>query len=207
MKIDSVIFDLDGTLWDATTPVFQAWSAIAERSGYKINAADMQGVMGLQLGPIGHILFPELADDKAMTLMKEACRYENELITKNGGRLFDGTEEMLKTLSAKYPLFIVSNCEDGYLKAFFDYHKLDMYFTDCIYSGDKKATKGENIAGLVKKHSLKSPIYVGDTQGDYDAASFASVPFVLAAYGFGRVSARVPEIASPLELVELIKRI
>lgn len=205
MSIDSVIFDLDGTLWDPTKVVYEAWSEKASRFGYHITPKDMQGVMGLQLRDIGRKMFPELDDETAMALMKDACRYECELITQKGGVLFGGVIEMLSNLSAEYRLFIVSNCQDGYLQAFFAYHKLDKYFSDYTYSGDRKATKGENIVELMKKRSLRAPIYVGDTQGDCDASKFAGIPFVFAAYGFGSVNADVPCIYSPLELVELIK--
>ena len=40
---------------------------------------------------------------------------------------------------------------------------------------------------MVERNQIEHGIYVGDTKGDYDAAAFAGVPFVLARYGFGHV--------------------
>ena len=37
------------------------------------------------------------------------------------------------------------------------------------------------------KNNIKSAAYVGDTQGDADAASFAGIDFIFAQYGFGDV--------------------
>ena len=39
----------------------------------------------------------------------------------------------------------------------------------------------------MERNSLKSAVYVGDTQGDADACKIADVPMVYAAYGFGNV--------------------
>ena len=39
---------------------------------------------------------------------------------------------------------------------------------------------------ILERNGLKNPVYVGDTQGDYEACKKADVPFIWAAYGFGR---------------------
>jgi phosphoglycolate phosphatase len=39
----------------------------------------------------------------------------------------------------------------------------------------------------MKRNNLAQPIYVGDTQGDCDAAKLANIPFVFASYRFGKV--------------------
>ncbi len=49
-------------------------------------------------------------------------------------------------------------------------------------------SKGENIKMLIERTNLSNPIYVGDTEGDYNAAQNAGIPFVYAKYGFGQVS-------------------
>ena len=46
--------------------------------------------------------------------------------------------------------------------------------------------KAENIRLVVARNGLQHPVYVGDTKGDEEAAHAAGVPFVHAAYGFGR---------------------
>ena len=43
-------------------------------------------------------------------------------------------------------------------------------------------------------------VYVGDIQGDYDASMDAGVKFIHAAYGFGTIEDKVPEIHKFCEL-------
>ena len=52
--------------------------------------------------------------------------------------------------------------------------------------GNTGLLKDENISLVVKRNNLKAPVYVGDTQGDYEACKKAGIPFIWAAYGFGR---------------------
>ncbi len=41
---------------------------------------------------------------------------------------------------------------------------------------------------------MDDAVYVGDIQGDYDASMDAGVKFIHAAYGFGTIEDKVPEI-------------
>jgi phosphoglycolate phosphatase len=38
----------------------------------------------------------------------------------------------------------------------------------------------------MQRNKLKEAVYVGDTQGDYDATVAAGIPFIYARYGFGQ---------------------
>lgn len=107
--------------------------------------------------------------------------------------------------SKSYPLFIVSNCQCGYIEAFLKYHKLGEYFKDFECSGKTSLVKGENIVDIMKRNHLEHSIYVGDTQGDCDAAKLANIPFVYASYGFGEVDRYdyvIKEISDIVKLVE-----
>nr|WP_084364824.1 HAD family hydrolase [Clostridium tepidiprofundi] len=192
MNIKEIIFDLDGTLWDSTDVVLKAWNDML--SGIKevqnpLTKEELQSIMGLQLEEIGPVLFPYLDDEFRIGLMKKCCVMEQQWIRKQGGNLFNDLEEILKMLSQKYKLFIVSNCDCGYIESFLEYHhELKSYFIDFECAGNTGLSKGENIDRIIQKHKLKNPIYVGDTQGDCDAAKIANIPFVFASYGFGKVS-------------------
>ena len=39
---------------------------------------------------------------------------------------------------------------------------------------------------LMDTNHLQDVVYIGDTQGDYDACQMANVPFIYASYGFGQ---------------------
>ncbi|WP_238652845.1 HAD family hydrolase [Paenibacillus piscarius] len=189
--MDSIIFDLDGTLWDPTETVVGGWNQVINSyngAAKEITIQDLQGIMGLPVPEVGRRLFPDTDEDTRQRIMDDCCEMECQVLAKQGGRLYDRVEEVLRTLSAKYKLFIVSNCQSGYIEAFYEYHQLQKYFTDYEHPGSTGLSKGENIRLVMDRNSLAAPVYVGDTQGDRKAAEFAGIPFVYAKYGFGEVS-------------------
>lgn len=190
MDIDSIIFDLDGTLWDSIETVLKAWDIVC-KSNKKIKNSitreTLQSVMGLQVHHIGAKLFPYLEMEEQTKILELCCEEESKLIINEGGMLYKDLENILQTLSKSYPLFIVSNCQCGYIEAFLQYHKLGKYFKDFECSGKTSLVKGENIKDIMKRNHLEHSVYVGDTQGDCDAAKLANIPFIFASYGFGEV--------------------
>jgi phosphoglycolate phosphatase len=187
-KMDSLIFDLDGTLWDSRETVVKAWNHVLEKQDINkvVTKEDFKRTMGLQVEEIGEKLFPFLDERNRGHLLKVCCDLENDYIKTFGGQLYRNVEQILKDLSGKYKLFIVSNCQEGYIEAFLDYHKLDKYFLDFENPGRTGLSKGENIKLVMERNHLQQPAYVGDTDGDQKAATFAGIPFVFARYGFGQ---------------------
>lgn len=206
MNIDSIMFDLDGTLWDSTEVVLKAWDTVISQTKEvkaPVTIEQLQSIMGLQLPQIADKLFPYLYRKNGLKILRNCCSIECERLRKEGGKLFDKLEETLEKLSENHELFIVSNCQCGYIDAFLEYHKLGKYFKDFECAGNTGLLKGENIKKLIEKHKLKNPIYVGDTQGDCDGAKLAGIPFVYAAYGFGQVDTYDYVINDFTELLKL----
>ncbi|MGH4125080.1 MAG: HAD family hydrolase [Clostridium sp.] len=190
MNIDSIIFDLDGTLWDSTKTVLKAWDMVCQNNKEvrsPITREVLQSIMGLQVQHIGAKLFPYLDKAGQTKILQLCCEEERKLLLKEGGMLYKDLESILQTLSKSYSLFIVSNCQCGYIEVFLEYHKLGKYFKDFECAGNSSLVKGENIKIIMKRNNLEHPVYVGDTQGDCDAAKLANIPFVFASYGFGKV--------------------
>ena len=203
---DGIIFDLDGTLWDSSEQVLKAWYEVTSRSRditKEITAEDLKGVMGLQIKEIGQRFFPYLSKERQKEILKECCETECRYLKVNGGKLYDDVEETLRLLAEKYKLFIVSNCECGYIEAFLEAHKLGQYFSDFENPGRTSLSKGENIKLIIERNNLRSPVYVGDTEGDQKASSFASVPFIYASYGFGNVKQYDYRVDKFKELVDM----
>ena len=189
--IDSIIFDLDGTLWDSTNEVVTSWNSVMNKYDNvkkEITLEELKGYMGLPLDEIRKKMLPDMDEEEAKNLMKECCEIENKYLIKHGAILYDRLEETLKELSKKYKLFIVSNCQDGYIEAFLEYNNFHKYFKDFECPGKSNLLKAENIGLVIERNNLKNPIYVGDTQTDYDAAKKAGIPFVFAKYGFGNAN-------------------
>jgi phosphoglycolate phosphatase len=190
MNIDSIIFDLDGTLWDSTEVILKAWNKVISDKGEfrePITIKELQGVMGLLIRDIGARLLPNLDEGTQEKVMELCCKVEKELLLKEGGVLYPNLEHTLRELSQKYSLFIVSNCQCGYIETFLEHHNMEKYFKDIECAGSTGLVKGENIKKVIERNNLKNPVYVGDTQGDCDGARLAKIPFVYASYGFGKV--------------------
>ena len=190
MNIDSIIFDLDGTLWDSTKVLSKAWSAVCENNeevNRSITEEELGSVMGLQMHDVAAKLFPNLDGAAQEKILDLCCREEERLLLKEGGILYKDLESVLEKLSKTYSLFIVSNCQCGYIETFIQYHKLGKYFKDFECAGNTRLAKGENIKGVIKRNDLQNSVYVGDTQSDCNAAKLANIPFVFASYGFGKV--------------------
>lgn len=190
MKFDSIIFDLDGTLWDSTNSVIDSWNETI--SNYdevknKLTVEDMKSVMGLVIQDIALRFFSYLDEEKRLKIIKLCCKEECKYLEKHGAILYDRLEEILERLAKIYKLFIVSNCQCGYIESFFKSHGLKKYFIDYENPGRTGLTKGENIQLIIERNNLIKPVYVGDTEGDLKASRFAGIPFIYARYGFGEV--------------------
>lgn len=207
-KFDSLIFDLDGTLWDSTGVVAEAWQAAKEEVDFikeDITADMVKGITGMTYKAIFEKLFPYLDDEKREEYKAIAAKKELETLHTKGGQPYPQLEETLQYLSAKYKLYIVSNCQSGYIEVFFKTSGLEKYFLGHQCYGTKNMPKADNIKDIVNDHALKAPAYVGDTMGDYNAAKAAGVPFIFAAYGFGKVEEdQVATIAQVSDLVALL---
>lgn len=207
MKYDSILFDLDGTLWDATEALEISW-AMALKDAPDVEAPptreQLEKVMGMTAEDLMAALYPKLSPKRHMELFERCCQVETDYLREHGGRLYPRMEETLKQLSQRLPLFIVSNCNTEYIPSFLDGHKLHQFFRDWECIGRTGKPKGENIRLIVERNGLQRPVYVGDTVLDQEAAAQAGVPFLHAAYGFGKV-AGAPELASPQDLLKLLE--
>ena len=206
-----IIFDMDGTLWDSAEQVAQSWTLALQQCGYKdavVTKEDMYRTMGRTMDKIAEMLFPFTQGKEREALLTTCCKVENDYLREHGGMLYPDlrkTMEQLKKMG--YHLYIVSNCQDGYIEAFIKAHHMEKYFEDTECWGRTRLSKGESNKILIARNHLKNPIYVGDTAGDYQSAVDAGIPFVYAAYGFGEVQDCAYEIQSIRELPEVLERV
>lgn len=202
--MDSIIFDLDGTLWDSTHVVADAWNEVLqEKCNKALTSADLKKLFGKTLDHIASIVFSDFPQEQQMELIEQCCAREHLFLQENPPAPYAGVEETLAALSSRYPLFIVSNCQAGYIELFLSITNLGRYITGHLCPGDTNKAKAYNIAQVVKQHSLQSPVYVGDTKGDQQASLEASVPFIFASYGFDDVKDSDYTIQKPEDLLEL----
>ena len=183
----NIIFDMDGTLWDSAENVALAWNEAVGKPMF--TEKDIKSVMGMTMTSIAERLFPNETEEKRREFLTRCCECENKYLRERGGRLFPNTVSTLKMLFERgHKLFIVSNCQAGYIEAFLDFYKLEKLFADKLCWGDNEREKWENIKLIMERNGLSDALYVGDTQGDCDSAYRAGARFAHAAYGFGEVN-------------------
>lgn len=205
-----IIFDMDGTLWDSAEGVAKSWMEVVKEEYPElpeITEEDIQSVMGKTMDVIARLLFPTLTEEKQMELLDKCCVRENDYLAEHGGILYPDLEETLVKLQKNYNLYIVSNCQSGYIEAFLEHYDFEKYFEDIECYGNNELSKGENIRNIVERNNLDKAVYVGDIQGDYDATMEAGIDFIHAAYGFGTIGADVPAIQKFSELPQVVKQI
>jgi phosphoglycolate phosphatase len=207
-KFDSIIFDLDGTLWDSTNNVALAWQAALNEVDYideLMTQERVRSITGMTYDAIFDKLFGNLNTTQRSEVQSLCAKHELEILHTKGGELYPLLDETLSYLAGKYKLFIVSNCQSGYIEVFFKISQMEHYFMGHQCYGTKGRPKAENIKDVVMDHNLKFPVYIGDTMGDYDSATKAGVPFIFADYGFGVVeNGQVATISNFSKLTELL---
>ena len=206
-----VIFDLDGTLWNASVPIAESWNVVIEKeTGRKgwLTAADIEPVQGKTMDEIADIIFCDFPEKERYELSHKCEVFENEYIAKTGADLFEGVEETLAKLKDRgVKMAVVSNCQEGYVKAFLDSMDMWKYFVDYEEWGRTMLYKADNIKLVMERNGADKGIYVGDIQKDSDAAHAAGIDCIYASYGFGEINDAVATLKSFDELPAILEKL
>ena len=204
-----IIFDLDGTLWDASEEVTRSWNmalSTIDCFNLRIDRNDMMRFMGNLLFDIGRMMLPtSLSDEKVQEIIELCIEYEHAYLRKEGAPLYENLEKTLRELKKEYSLFIVSNCQAGYIEVFLEYTHFADLFDDYECPGRSGLAKAENIKLICERNALDDAVYVGDTDGDYNATLKAGLEFIHAAYGYGKPHAKTLSVSRFDELPALLK--
>lgn len=190
MKVDGLIFDLDGTLWDASESCVSAWNQALRNKGvtdFVVTKQHAHAFAGKLLEDIFAQYFTFLPKEEYQDMVNAYAEQEEFHMREYGGKLYPDVRELLTQLSEIYPLFIVSNCLSGYIENFLQQHQLEHLFADFECSGNTGRPKAENIGMIINRNQLKNAVYIGDTMGDFEAAKKNDIPFIYAQYGFGSI--------------------
>lgn len=202
----SIFFDLDGTLWDAINQIKESWNLTMERLNqpFSFSFEMIKSTMGLTPLETLPITFPGLEEKEAMKLFQECVKDEIKFLNKKPGTLYPNEIEVLTSLSKKYPLYIVSNSDVGYVENYLTSCHMEKYFKGHVCAGDTKLAKWQNILYLKEKEGIDEVIYVGDTLKDKIESEKANVQFIHASYGFGVIENDKFKITNLLELPPLV---
>ena len=207
MNCESLIFDIDGTLWDSRQLVAEGYNIQLEREGLQhlfVNADILKPLFGKTMTEIADVLLASIDIQDRYDLMERCMATENEYLFQNPCRIgYPKVKETLQELKKKYRLFIVSNSQCGYPELCIDKLGLGDLIEGHMCFGDTGTSKGQTILTLMKKHNIQSAVYIGDTQGDREACLEAKVPFIFCTYGLGSAESWDAKIDAIEELLEM----
>ena len=155
-----------------------AWNEILEHRpdvSFRATPDNLKKLFGRPLPVIASMIFTKLSKPEYLELIQKCTDNEHEFLHKIPGKLFSGVRETLLALKEQYPLYIVSNCEAGYIETFLEATGLGDCFLDHECPGSSGKYKAENIRLIVERNTISHPVYIGDTDGDAQACQEAGV--------------------------------
>ena len=207
MNYESLIFDIDGTLWDSRALVAEGYNIQLRKEGLEnlcVTAEMLKSQFGKVMTEIADNLFASIPLPERYALMERCMATENRYLQENPRRIgYPKVAETMAELAKRHRLFIVSNSQQGYPELCISKLGLTDYITGHLCFGDTGTSKGKTIRALMDKYQITSCAYVGDTQGDYEATVEAGVPFLWASYGFGNPEAYAAKVDSFEKLLTL----
>ena len=181
MKFESLIFDIDGTLWDSRALVAEGYNIQLTAEGLShlcVTAEDLKPLFGKVMTEIADAILATVPEAERYDLMERCMATENRYLEENP-------------------------CHIGYPELCMEKLGLTPYIQGHLCFGDTGTSKGRTIRTLMEKHNITSCAYVGDTQGDYEATVEADVPFIWCAYGFGTPEGFAAKVDSFEQLLAL----
>ncbi len=205
----AILFDLDGTLVNAISPITEAWNIamIKNNLKYRFSELDLKSHMGLTPKESSELAFKDVPLETGIKYFKLCLNEEISYLKDHPGKLYPGEKRVLDILSSYIPLFIVSNSDKGYIEDFLNAFGFNKYFVDHLCAGDTLKDKRENILIIKDKYNIKDVTYIGDTLKDYTESKKANVHFIHANYGFGKIEEDVDYITSLYDLLTRLDEI
>ena len=189
MEFESLIFDIDGTLWDSRALVAEGYNIQLRREGLDhlcTNAEELKPLFGMTMTDLADRLFPTVPVEERYALIDRCMETQNLYLQDHPCQIaYPNVKQTLQELSKRYRLFIVSNSNCGYPELCMRKQGVEDLFQGHLCFGDTGAHKGVTLRTLMERHNITSACYIGDTQGDLEASEMAGIPFVWASYGFG----------------------
>ena len=208
MNYESIIFDIDGTLWDSRALVAEGYNIQLRKEGLEhlcVDAETLKTLFGKVMTDIADSIFATIPVPERYALMDRCMETETNYLFENPCQIgYPGVKETLEKLAQNHRLFIVSNSQCGYPELCIDKLGLGAYIQGHLCFGDTGTTKGQTIRTLMEKYGIESAAYIGDTQGDLEACEEAGIDFIWAAYGFGAPAHWVAKADSPQALLEIL---
>ncbi len=187
-------FDIDGTIYDSTEIVVEAFhrGIVNFIKKYKVEDIvipgydDLLDLLGIPVDDIFKTLFPGLSSDDSQKLNDECTGSLIAEIRNGGGIIFDHVySTMEKLYNSGYAILTASNGRREYVEAILETYDLKKFFSEpMIYTGkgipDKISVVRYYIKNVVNDDLI---IVIGDRYTDREAAFKNGVPFIGCSFG------------------------
>ena len=207
MNYGSIILDIDGTLWDSRGLVAEGFNLQLTEEGYPhlcVTVDDLTPLFGKVMQDLADAILAEIPQEERYDLMIRCMEREHEYMAGHPCQVgYPNIRKTLEKLSKKHRLFIVSNSQKGYPQMCVEKLGQTPYIEGHLCFGDTGTSKGRTIRTLIEQHKIGSCVYIGDTQGDYEATLEAGIPFIWASYGFGNPTGYDAKIENIEDLLTL----
>ena len=205
----SLIFDIDGTLWDSRAIVAKGYNDYLLEIGrpdLQVDAEYLKTLFGKTMTEIADIMLCSIPAPERYDVMQGCMDREDEFLHHDPCNIaFPGVKETLEKLKESYRLFIVSNAQCGYPELMMDKLGIRQHFEGWMCFGDTGLPKGDTIRILMERHGITDAGYIGDTQGDLEASRRAGIPFIFCTFGFGAPERYDAKIDAFTDLPDLLK--
>lgn len=190
MKIQQIIFDLDGTLIDSSASILASFSASFRALGRK----PVRPLTSDIIGPPLKETLTVLSGTNDPVLLDELVAAFKSYYDTEGYRqtaVFPGVAEMLSELSGRaLPIYIATNKRIVPTILVIEHLGWFGYFTEiCALDSVSPPLidKSELLVSILEKHSLIDgcTLYIGDRLDDEVMAGVAKIPFAYAGWGYG----------------------
>lgn len=189
----SIIFDMDGTLFETEPVALAAFHLTFEKlkkEGLYTGEIPSDDMMLKQLGKTMDQLWLTLIPGVEPNIRRLAdewmFQFEEELIRSRKGRLFPGVEEVLKELYARgYSLFVASNGRPDYVRAILETFQVIHLFTG-LYTAVQYQTKTkvDLVRLLLEEYPADGGYMVGDRESDVEAGKENGLTVVGCRFGY-----------------------
>ena len=109
--MESLIFDVDGTLWDAVALVAEGWNDGLQSMGFAPHCTEqsIRPLFGKTMTEIAQVVVPGVPQEQAMEVMDRCMDGEMARLRRDPCHIFyPGVKETLTELHKTHRLFIVS---------------------------------------------------------------------------------------------------